>query len=410
MSDTEQQSEGDVPEESVPVEQQRETEPTNTQTDERDTILNVSGLTKVYPDGTLAVDDVDFSVQEGDFAVIIGPSGCGKSTTLHSLVGKVEPTEGTILLDGEDITRTRTYDRDIGLVFQDFQLFPHLSVDENLRYGLERLELGDDKADQRVDNVVETLKLTGIRDRDPMELSAGQKQRVALARSLVLEPKLLLLDEPLGDMDYKLQKHMEEELLRIHREFDTTLVYVTHDQTQAMRLGDQVIVMNDGKIEQSESVDKVYNHPATAFVATFVGDSNLLHGTVESVSNDDTIAHVETDLGRFAVSTENLHSAPADVVNTNLSFSVRPQHLSLGDGENVVECQVEDVVSHASEGTQVILAPLADGSKEMQLRSRELISDLDDEVTVSWDSADATILEQNSVVEDVDLEKDILGE
>ena len=410
MSDTERQSEADIAEESTPVQQQRETEPERTHTDERDTILDVSGLTKVYPDGTLAVDDIDFSVQEGDFAVIIGPSGCGKSTTLHSLVGKVEPTEGTILLDGEDITGTRTYDRDIGLVFQDFQLFPHLSVEENLRYGLERLELGADEADQRVDNIVETLKLTGISDRDPMELSAGQKQRVALARSLVLEPKLLLLDEPLGDMDYKLQKHMEEELLRIHREFDTTLVYVTHDQTQAMRLGDQVVVMNDGKIEQSESVDKVYNHPATAFVATFVGDSNLLHGTVESVSNNGTIAHVETDLGRFAVSTENLHSAPADVVDTDLSFSVRPQHLSLSDGENVVECQVEDVISHASEGTQVILAPLADESKEMQLRSRELISDLDSEVTVSWDSADATILERNSVVEDVDLEKDILGE
>jgi ABC-type Fe3+/spermidine/putrescine transport system ATPase subunit len=378
--------------------------------EERDTILDVSGLTKIYPDGTLAVDDIDFSVQAGDFCVIIGPSGCGKSTTLHSLVGKVEPTEGTILLDGEDITNTRTYDRDIGLVFQDFQLFPHLSVEENVRYGLERVGLDETEIESRVDDVVETLKLDGVRDRDPMELSAGQKQRVALARSLVLEPKILLLDEPLGDMDYKLQKHMEKELLRIHREFDTTFVYVTHDQTQAMRLADQVVVMNDGKIEQSESVNRVYNYPSTAFVAAFVGDSNLFHGTVESVNDDGTKAHIATDLGQFAVSTANLGSAPEDVVGTNLSFSVRPQHLSLSaDRNNAVECRVEDIITHASKGTQVLLTPQGDESKEIQLRSRQLITDLDDEVTVGWQAADATILERTSVIENVDLEKDILG-
>lgn len=411
MSDTEPQSDSDVPDESSPVQRNGETETAGRHADTRNTILDVSGLTKIYPDGTLAVDDIDFSVQEGDFAVIIGPSGCGKSTTLHSLVGKVEPTEGTISLDGEDITGTRTYDRDIGLVFQDFQLFPHLGVEGNIRYGLDRLVLPDDEAEQRIDDIVETLKLSGIRDRDPMELSAGQKQRVALARSLVLEPKLLLLDEPLGDMDYKLQKHMEKELLRIHREFDTTFVYVTHDQTQAMRLADQVVVMNDGMVEQSASVNQVYNHPATAFVATFVGDSNLIRGTGESVSDDGTVAHVDTGLGRFAVSTENLHSAPADVVGTDLSFSVRPQHLSLdGAGDNTLDCHVEDVIGHASKGTQVLLTPLADESKEMQLRTRDLLSDLDEKLTVSWASADATILERNSVVEEVDLEKDILGE
>lgn len=405
MSDTERQPEVESSEGST-------TTATSTHDHGRSkTILDVSGLTKIYPDGTLAVDDIDFSVQAGNFAVIIGPSGCGKSTTLHSLVGKVEPTEGTISLDGEEITQAETYDRDIGLVFQDFQLFPHLTVEENIRYGLERVDLPAAAADDRVDDIVETLKLSGIEDRDPMELSAGQKQRVALARSLVLEPKLLLLDEPLGDMDYKLQKHMEKELLRIHREFDTTFVYVTHDQTQAMRLADQVIVMNDGMIEQSASVDRVYNQPATAFVATFVGDSNILHGTVEDVSDDGTVAHVDTDLGRFAVSTANLDSAPTDVVGTDLAFSIRPQHLSLdGAGDNSLDCHVEDVIGHASKGTQVILSPVADRRRELQFRSRELISDLDAEATVSWNSADATILERNSVVGDIDLTTEILGE
>lgn len=413
MSDTESSSEADVTNESRTTQSQQTggTEPDHGSREGEDAILNVSGLTKIYPDGTLAVDDIDFSVQSGDFCVIIGPSGCGKSTTLHSLVGKVEATEGTIFLDGEDITETRTYDRDIGLVFQDFQLFPHLSVEENIRYGLERMELPESEIEQRVSEIAETLKLDEVIGRDPLELSAGQKQRVALARSLVLEPKLLLLDEPLGDMDYKLQKHMEKELLRIHREFDTTLVYVTHDQTQAMRLADQVIVMNDGEIEQSESVNRVYNYPATAFVATFVGDSNIVKGRVERVSDDGSTAYVETQLGEFGVSTKNADSAPEDIVGSELSFSVRPQHLSLGeDSENTLDCYVEDIITHASKGTQVLLRPLADEGTEMQLRSRELVTDLNDQVTISWSTDDATLLERTSVIDDVDLEKDILGE
>lgn len=377
----------------------------------RDNILEVSNLTKIYPDGTLAVEDISFSVREGDFCVIIGPSGCGKSTTLHSLVGKVEATEGSVELDGEDITNTKTYDRDIGLVFQDFQLFPHLNVEENIRYGLERIDLPENEIEQRVDDIVETMQLTGSKERNPMELSAGQKQRVALARSLVLEPRLLLLDEPLGDMDYKLQKHMEQELLRIHREFETTMVYVTHDQTQAMRLADQVVVMNDGKIEQSESVNRTYNKPTTAFVATFVGDSNIFSGTVTEISDDGETAHVETDVGTFAASTANLDSPPEDVVGTELSFSVRPQHLSLdGAGENAIECRVDDIITHASQGTQVLLEPLADESMELQLLNRSLISELDETVTVNWSSRDTVLLEEISVVDNVDLQKDILGE
>jgi ABC-type Fe3+/spermidine/putrescine transport system ATPase subunit len=400
MSDIEHTTEGEQPASEI-----KETEET------RDNILEVSNLTKIYPDGTLAVDDISFSVREGDFCVIIGPSGCGKSTTLHSLVGKVEATEGSVELAGEDITKTKTYDRDIGLVFQDFQLFPHLNVEENIRYGLERIDLPESEIEQRVDDIIETMQLTGSKERDPTELSAGQKQRVALARSLVLEPRLLLLDEPLGDMDYKLQKHMEQELLRIHREFETTMVYVTHDQTQAMRLADQVVVMNDGEIEQSESVNRTYNNPATAFVATFVGDSNIFSGTVTDVSDDGEIAHVETHLGTFAASTANLNSPPADVVGTELSFSVRPQHLTLdGTGENAIECRVNDIITHASQGTQVLLEPLDDESMELQLLNRSLLSELDETVTVNWSSSDTVLLEEISVVDNVDLQKDILGE
>ena len=386
MSDTEPRAEKSV----GTTAEQTEADTSSEETATRETVLDVSGLTKIYPDGTLAVDDIDFSVNAGNFCVIIGPSGCGKSTTLHSLVGKVEATEGTITLDGTEITETETYDRDIGLVFQDFQLFPHLTVEENVRYGLERLDLPADEADQRVSTIMETMQLSGATGRDPGELSAGQKQRVALARSLVLEPKLLLLDEPLGDMDYKLQKRMERELLEIHREFDTTFVYVTHDQTQAMRLADQIVVMNDGNVEQSDPVDAVYNTPETAFVATFVGDSNILRGTVGGTSEDGSVARVETDL----------------------AFSIRPQHLTLGeDVRNTVRCRVEDVITRPGKGAQVVLSPLSAPTAELQLRSWEAVSAREgDEITVGWTPADAVMLDRTSVVEGIDLETDILGE
>ncbi len=383
--------------------------------DDRTDVLRVEGLTKIYPDGTLAVDDIDFSIKEGDFCVIIGPSGCGKSTTLHSLVGKIPPTEGKVILDGVDITDTPTYQRDIGLVFQDFQLFPHLNVEENITYGLQRMKASQDVVDERLSNVLEMMQLDELRDRAPRELSAGQKQRVALARSLVLEPKLLLLDEPLGDMDYKLQKRMERELLRIHRELDTTFVYVTHDQTQAMRLADQIIVMNGGKVEHSGPVEEVYNRPKTAFVATFVGDSNLFFGELVDVSDDGETAEVETGLGTFTVSTANLVSEPHEVVGERMPFAVRPQFLRLVEDEtvdNTVDCAVDDVLYQSGTGTQVILSAEDEEGEpvELQLKSEDKLEVESERVTVGWDAEHTILLERPSVLDDIDLEKDILGQ
>lgn len=376
-------------------------------------MLEIVGLTKIYPDGTLAVDDVDFSIAEGDFCVLIGPSGCGKSTTLHSIVGKFPITEGKIVLDGEDITGNPTYERDIGLVFQDFQLFPHLTAIENITYGLDRMEVSGSERQERVDRVLELMRIEDLQDRKPEELSAGQKQLVAVARSLVLEPKLLLLDEPLGDMDYKLQKRMERELLRIHREFDTTFVYVTHDQTQAMRLADQIVVMNGGRIEQSDSVENVYNAPATAFVSTFVGDSNVFTGDVVDLSNDETIATIETPFGAFQASTSNLRSPPDSVVGDWIPFSVRPQHMELSDSmDNRLTCDVVDVIQQPGSGTQIVLRAEGEGGKttELQFKSSTLLEPTEDEVVVGWDAERATLLEEISVVPNVDLEKDLLGE
>ncbi|MGQ3412496.1 ABC transporter ATP-binding protein [Natrinema sp. LN54] len=380
---------------------------------ETDTILEVNDLTKVYPDGTVAVEDISFEIERGDFCVLIGPSGCGKSTTLHSLVGRFPITEGEVILADEDITHAETHQRDIGLVFQDFQLFPHLTVEENIRYGLEQLGLPEDEQTERVDEMVEIMRLDEMRDRSPEELSAGQKQRVALSRSLVLEPQLLLLDEPLGDMDYKLQKRMERELLRIHREMDTTFVYVTHDQTQAMRLADQIIVMNDGKIEHSGSTDEVYNAPNTAFVSTFVGDSNVFTGELVDISDDGTRATLQTPFGAFTASTANLHSAPDSLLGEQIPFSVRPQYLEIGaDGENVLACDVNDVIHQPGAGTQVLLTATNDAGEttELQLKSHEIIDVETDTVDITWRPEHATLLEQISVLPDVDLSEDVLGE
>lgn len=378
---------------------------------ETNAMLEVSGLTKIYPDGTLAVDDIDFEVAAGDFCVIIGPSGCGKSTTLHSLVGNIDVTEGTIKIDGKNVTNVPTYERDIGLVFQDFQLFPHLTVQENIEYGLEQIDISKGERKKRTDRLLKIMQLEDLAERRPEELSAGQKQRVALARSLVLEPNLLLLDEPLGDMDYKLQKRMERELLRIHREFDTTFVYVTHDQTQAMRLADQIIVMNDGKVEQSGSVGDIYNAPDTAFVSAFVGDSNTFYGELIDVNSDTGNAVIETDFGSFEASTANLYSAPEELLGAEIPFSVRPQNISLSsEHENTLDCRVKDVLDQPGSSTQVLLdAKGEDTNMEVSVKSWASIDNLAESITVSWNPKHTTLLERTSVVDEIDLEKDILG-
>lgn len=380
--------------------------------DRRRELLRVRGLTKIYDDGTLAVDDIDFSVNDGDFCVLIGPSGCGKSTTLHSIIGNVIPTDGEIILDDVEITDTPTYKRDIGLVFQDFQLFPHLTVEENVQYGLERIDADATSKADRVDSTLRLMRLRDVRDRFPEELSAGQKQRVALARSLVLEPKLLLLDEPLGDLDYKMQRRMERELLRIHRELETTFVYVTHDQNQAMRLGDKIIVMNEGVIEQTGSVSEIYNRPTTAFVAAFVGDSNIFTGRTIGVGGVGSSIVVETDVGEFIVSTANVELESDDLVGEETSFVVRPQHLRLDeDASNTLTCAVRDVIQQPGRGTQVLLETAeSDRPMELQLRSHKRLDVRQDVVTVGWDVEDSTLLERTSVVPGIDLETDILGE
>ena len=237
----------------------------------------LSGVTKAFGAVT-AVDDVDLQVEPGEFFSMLGPSGSGKTTVLRMIAGFEEPSSGRVLIGGTDVTRLAPFDRDVNTVFQDYALFPHLSVRQNVEYGLRVKRVARAERGRRADEALATVRLQGYADRRPAELSGGQRQRVALARALVNRPSVLLLDEPLGALDLKLRLEMQTELKQIQRDAGITFVFVTHDQDEALTMSDRIAVFNAGHVEQVGTPGEVYEHPATAFVAGFVGTSNLLEG------------------------------------------------------------------------------------------------------------------------------------
>jgi putative spermidine/putrescine transport system ATP-binding protein len=233
------------------------------------------GLRKTYGD-VVAVDHVDLEIEAGEFFTLLGPSGSGKTTTLRLIAGFERPDEGRVELSGVDVTNRAPYERDVNTVFQDYALFPHMTVAENVGYGLRVKGVSRRERKQRVDEALELVQLPNVGARKPIQLSGGQRQRIALARSLVNRPRVLLLDEPLGALDLKLRQEMQIELKRIQQEVGLTFVYVTHDQEEALTMSDRLAVFNEGRIEQSGTPADVYEHPATEFVAGFVGISNVL--------------------------------------------------------------------------------------------------------------------------------------
>jgi spermidine/putrescine transport system ATP-binding protein len=240
-----------------------------------DPIVRFEAVTKRFGD-TLAVDRLDLDIASGEFVTLLGPSGCGKSTTLRMLGGFETPTQGRVLLDGQDVTRLPPYRRDVNMVFQDYALFPHMSVAENVAFGLEMK--GADRAtiSERVEGLLALVQLSDLAEREPAQLSGGQRQRIALARALAPDPKVLLLDEPLGALDAKLRQQMQIELKSIQEQTKKTFLFVTHDQEEALTMSDTVMVMNAGRIEQMGSPTSLYHRPRSRFVAGFIGDTNLL--------------------------------------------------------------------------------------------------------------------------------------
>ena len=250
--------------------------------------LILKNLTKTYGDFN-AVDDLSLVIPKGSFFALLGPSGCGKTTTLRMIAGLEEPTSGNIFVGTTDITDMKPYKRPVNTVFQNYALFPHLSIFENIAFGLRRRGVSDAEVKAQVDKVLNLVELPQLAERKPNQLSGGQQQRIAVARAIVNRPALLLLDEPLGALDLKLRRQMQIELKWIQTEIGITFVHVTHDQEEAMTMADTIAVMNNGKIEQMGSPDELYDSPKTSFVANFLGQSNLIPGTITGTDGDNLV-------------------------------------------------------------------------------------------------------------------------
>ncbi|HSL29343.1 MAG TPA: ABC transporter ATP-binding protein [Anaerolineales bacterium] len=249
--------------------------------------LTLENISKIFPargnvGEVVAVYNVDLEIQKGELVTLLGPSGCGKTTTLRMLAGFEFPTSGKISLDGREINSLPPHQRDMSMVFQSYALFPHLTVYENVAYGLNVQRLNKSTIAERVNRVLDLVHLPGYGDRPPGQLSGGQQQRVALARALIMEPKVLLMDEPLSNLDAKLREEMRTEIRRIQKELNITSVYVTHDQIEAMTLSDRIVVMNEGIIEQIGTPVEIYRYPNSRFVANFIGRANFIDGVVQS--------------------------------------------------------------------------------------------------------------------------------
>jgi putative spermidine/putrescine transport system ATP-binding protein len=296
----------------------------------------------------VAVAGIDLEVAAGEFFTMLGPSGSGKTTTLRMIAGFEDPTSGTIELAGEDVGGVPPYDRAVNTVFQDYALFPHMSVGQNVEYGMKVAGIGKAERAKRCDEALEMVRLPDYADRRPGELSGGQRQRVALARAIVNRPRVLLLDEPLGALDLKLREQMQTELKTIQKEVGITFVYVTHDQDEALTMSDRIAVFNNGRIEQVSPPLELYEHPASEFVAGFVGVSNLIERGGERV----TIRPEKIELLETGAAAEGLHTEPGRIVDVAYAGMVTRFTVQLDSGERLqlVRQNVESASAGAPPG------------------------------------------------------------
>ncbi len=319
--------------------------------------VEVENVTKRFGD-VVAVDDVSFTAEKGEFVSLLGPSGCGKTTTLRMIAGLEMPTEGTIRIDGEDVTDRPPYEREIGMVFQHYALFPHKTVGENIGFPLKMRGVPAAERRERVADVLERVRLPDVMDRSPEDLSGGQRQRVALARALVFEPDVLLMDEPLSALDRVLREQMRVEVERIQREFGITTIYVTHDQAEAFAMSDRVAVLDDGRLSQQGRPLEIYESPTSEFVANFIGQSSKLSG---AVARRDGATVLETDAGPSFRLPETITAAQGD----RLTVFLRAEKLGISPeptgAENEFPAEVT-TTNYLGEKTQ-FFCTLEDGTE-----------------------------------------------
>lgn len=319
--------------------------------------LELVNLQVGYEKGSWVLNDFHLTVEKGEFVSLLGPSGCGKTTTLRTIAGFIEPSRGQVLINGRDYTKTPPHKRNIGLVFQSYALFPHLSVFENVAFGLRRRHINHAEIKQRVAAALAMVDLVGLENRLPAQLSGGQRQRVALARAVVIQPDLLLLDEPLSNLDAKLRVGMRAELHRLQRHLGITTIYVTHDQVEAMSLSDRVLVMNKGKIEQEGTPEEIFYRPATPFVARFMGFDNQFLGRVHR--RDVHQVEIATDAGRL---TARPHFLPEVRVGDPVVVLFRPEaaQLQTTPGDNTIPGEIVFRTFQGSVGEYLVRSALGE--------------------------------------------------
>lgn len=338
----------------------------------------------------IAVDRVDLQVEKGEFLTLLGPSGCGKSTTLRMIAGFLHPTEGEVLIAGEVMGTRPAYRRDSSMVFQDYALFPHMSVFENVGFGLKERRASRQAIEEKVGLMLEVVGLSAFGDRRPGQLSGGQQQRVALARSLVLEPTVLLLDEPLGALDLKMRQHMQVELKNLQERVGVTFIYVTHDQEEALVMSDRIAVMNHGRIEQIGPSHELYENPRTRFVADFIGETNLMAGKVEALSRET----VSVAAGGLTV----VGRRPAEIgAGDAVHVSVRPEKVrSGGECRGCETTTVGEIVDVVYKGSviryELRLKSGAHLAYDEQTKHHSRRFAIGDTLEVGWAAGDAMVI------------------
>lgn len=290
----------------------------------KNVIVKIENVNKSFGEAHI-VKNLSMDIYEGEFLTLLGPSGCGKTTTLRMLAGFEEPTSGLIELQGEKVQGKEPYDRDVNTVFQSYALFPHMNIYDNIAFGLTMKKVSKSEIKHRVTEMLELVQLSGYEKRKPSELSGGQKQRVAIARALINNPKVLLLDEPLGALDLKLRKKMQVELKRLQKRLGITFIYVTHDQEEALTMSDRIAIMNGGILEQVGTPDEIYERPLCKFVADFIGESNIFYGTIKSNIGEKLTVSIEAG---------EIPSKGKGFVNDEIVYvSVRPENMKLSQKE-----------------------------------------------------------------------------
>lgn len=347
-------------------------------------LVELRDIRKEFGD-VVAVDGINLEIRQNEFFSLLGPSGCGKTTTLRMIAGFERPTGGELLMNGVDATAMPPEQRDTNMVFQHLSLFPHMTVAENVGYGLRKAGVPEDERERRIEEYLELVDLSGFGDRQVTELSGGQQQRVAVARSLVNEPSVLLLDEPLASLDRKLRQHMEIELSGIHQKVEGSFFYVTHDQEVAMTLSDRIAIMNEGQIEQVDTPEEIYENPATEFVADFIGDTNLFECSSRHVNG-----HAElTFKGNGSVSFTTSQS----INEGDVTVSVRPERIDLRDDREGLFTGTVSERYFQGDHTDYVVQPDDTGlpTVEVTLYDKKSVFDEGDTVSVDFDAETAPV-------------------